>query len=410
MKHIQGTKITGYVTILVTGENPELFFQKLTNQGINTWDINKINESKCTGKIALKDIKYVKQTRRKTNYKISFIQRSGAPFLVKRYLKKREILLSFLLSIAFILFLSNIVWDIQIQGVTKDVEEKIEKQLNSYGIHRGSLIHRLGSTGKIQQNLLADVPDLLWIGVHKQGTTLFLEGVEKEIVERKEIEGPTNLIAAKNGVIEKMYISKGQAVVNVNDYVKKGDLLVSGVIETKVNDDEEEEEEEEKGPSTELVAAEGVITANTWYEVDVTVPLEAKYEILTGHYQTKYYLRINEFNIPVWGFGSTDYEHIYREIEDKPIYFLKWKLPISFHQHTLHEKQFKMVNRTKEEAINKAIEQAKNELKLKYGSSIEFLSENVLHEDIESGKVKVKLYISVLEDIAKEEEIKESIS
>src|SRR5690625_324539 len=133
MKHIQGMKVTGYVTIMVKGEEPELFFQKLTNQGISAWEIHKINESTCTGNIALNDIKYMKQIRRKTNYKITFIQRKGAPFLIKRYLKKREILLSLLLSIGFILILSNIVWDIQIRGVTKDVEEKIVKQLNSYG-------------------------------------------------------------------------------------------------------------------------------------------------------------------------------------------------------------------------------------------------------------------------------------
>ncbi|MGM8364619.1 sporulation protein YqfD [Virgibacillus sp. W0181] len=399
MKHIQGKKITGYVTILVSGKNPEQFFQLLINQGIPVWDVQKTARAKCKGKIALKHVSALKSTRRKTNYKISFIDKKGLPFILKNYMKRKEVLFAILASVLLLVFLSNIIWDVRITGVTKDVEEKISKQLNEYGIHRGSTMNSMDSSSAIQQQLLKDVPDLLWIGVHKKGTTLFLEGVEKEIVDKREIHSPRNLVAAKNGVINKMYIVNGQAKVNVNDYVERGDLLVSGEIDTLSSDDEDEKDKKE------IVAAEGEVMANTWYEVQVSAPLTTSEEQLTGNYKTKKMIRMKNLKIPYWGFGRPEYKHIYQETSETPVYFLKWKLPLYLVETTYHEKIYKKMKRTKEEAIKTAIIQAKNELQLQIGPEAQFLSEKVLHEAIENGKVKVKLYISVLENIVQEEKI-----
>lgn len=55
----------------------------------------------------------------------------------------------------------------------------------------------------IQQKLVEDVPELLWVGVNQRGTTYSLEGVEKLIVKEEEKQGPRNLIATKKGVIKK---------------------------------------------------------------------------------------------------------------------------------------------------------------------------------------------------------------
>lgn len=401
MKHIQGTKITGYVTILVSGPQPEKFFQILINRGIPAWDIKKVSNIECQGKIGLKYVSQLKFARRKTKYKITFIDQKGFPTYMHRLKKRKEIIFSFFICLLLILFLSNIVWDIKTTGVTKDVEEKINKELDTLGIHRGSFVFSMESSNSIQQKLLNNVPDLLWIGVHKKGTTLFLKGVEKEIVEKKEMKVPSNLVASKNGVIESMYISSGQAKVKVNDYVKRGDLLVSGVMETNNNEEDEDSKKE-------LIAAEGEIRANTWYEVHVDIPLTKRVERLTGDYKTKRSIRFRDVEVPYWGLGTPDFQHIFEEAEENHVYFLKWKLPFSLKDTTYHEKEVEELKRTKEEAVEVGIIQAKNKLQLELGPEVQFLSEKVLHEAVENGKVKLKLYISVLENIAEEQEIKQA--
>ncbi|OZU89932.1 sporulation protein YqfD [Virgibacillus indicus] len=395
MKQTQGSSLTGYVTILVKGTSPELFFQKCIGEGLTVWNVRKTAEDECEGNIKLHDVRHVRQLKRGTDFKISFLNKKGYPFLFRRFIRKRHVVISLFISILLILFLSNIIWEVKISGVPKEIEEKISKQLDSYGIHPGSWIFSLESPNAIQQKLVEDVPELLWVGVDQKGTTFFLEGVEKIIVKEEEKPGPRNLIATKKGVIKKMYVSKGVPQVGVNDYVEPGDLLVSGII----NNSEEEDEDDKKQPD--LVAAAGEITATTWYEVNVTVPLKGTFEILTGNQKKQYFFSIGDFRLPVWGFRKPEFENIHRETNEENLKFFKWELPIKAGETILREKINTKSNRTKEEAVQAGINQAINELKLQLGPKAQIISQKVLHEAIDNGKVKLNLYLNVEEDIAK---------
>ncbi|AXI09492.1 sporulation protein YqfD [Oceanobacillus zhaokaii] len=389
MKPIQGSFITGYVSILIKGEQPELFFQICSKHGITIWDMKKHAPDLCEGKIKLTDIKLVKKIRRGTGYKVSFIQKKGYPFLFKRFMRKRPLIIGLLLGFFLVIFLSNIIWDVKITGVPKDIEEKISKQLNQYGVHPGAWIFSLESPNLIQQQLVKDVPELLWVGVDQKGTTFYLEGVEKIIVKEVPAGEPRNLVAKKNGVIKDLYVSKGIPRVKVNDYVEKGDLLVSGVIGN---------ETDEEG-TMELIAADGLITANTWYEVSVTIPLNYYDEQVTGNNEKKYFLKVGDFQLPVWGFGTPDYSDIHRESTETPVRIFKWESPIKVVENVLSEKKSNRRERTREEAVKIGIEQAKADLQLELGPEAEIMTEKILHETMDHGKVKLNLYITVEENI-----------
>ncbi|GAB3795375.1 sporulation protein YqfD [Virgibacillus kimchii] len=403
MKQIQGSFFTGYVTISVRGNQPELFFQLCARNGVTVWNIKKTAADQCKGNVKLQDVKTLKHLRKNTNYKIRFIQKKGVPIYASRFLKRKELLTAGVLSILLILFLSNIIWEVKVTGVPKDIEEKITKQLDSYGVHSGAWKFSIDSPKAIQKKLVEDVPELLWVGVDQKGTTYNLEGVEKVIVEEEEVDGPRHLVATKKGVIKNLYVTEGIPQVSVNDYVEPGDILVSGIINEERKEDEDEENDEEP----EYVAADGEVTATTWYEAEVTIPLQSNLEVLTGNQEKKYYLRLGNKQFPVWGFSEPDYQAIHREADERPIHFMKWELPISFVEMSLNEMLYEEEERTEEEAVRIGIEQAKNELALQLGQKAEIISEKVLHESTDSGKVKVNLYINAEEDIAKVQPIEQ---
>ncbi|MFS0672849.1 sporulation protein YqfD [Ornithinibacillus sp. 179-J 7C1 HS] len=406
MKQIQGSFIKGYVRIVVSGNLPELFFQECTTKGITVWNIKKEGKNSCSGNVKLSDLSKVKLLRRGKNYKISFKQRRGYPFLLSRFLRKKEFVLSFIMSILLILFMSNIIWKVEVTGdLPIEIEEKIAKQLDEYGIHPGAWIFTIDSPGIIQQKLTNDIPELLWVGVRQKGTTFQLEGVEKIVVKEEEVDGPRDLVATKKGVIKSMYVSRGLPKVEINDYVRPGQILVSGTlnqIEAKPDEDESNDEKEIKQI---VVPAEGEIIATTWYEMDVTVPLKQNYELLTGNQEKKYYFGINDFKVPVWGFRSPEYEAVHYDSTETPLRFLKWDLPFKIIETTLSEKKLHELERSKEEAIQAGIKQAKEELQLQLGPKAKVVSEKVLHETVENGKVKLELYMTVEENIAKAQPI-----
>ncbi|MRH43086.1 sporulation protein YqfD [Aquibacillus halophilus] len=403
MKQTQNVFFTGYVTINVEGYHPELFFDLCTRNGIVIWNIKKTGEMVCRGNIKLKDISKIREIRRGTVYKISFVQKKGLPFISKNFFVKRGLVTGIIVSMLFVFLLSNIVWDVKINGVHPEIEKRIEEQLRQYGIYPGAVKFSVGSPGVIQQNLLSDIPELLWVGVTEKGTTYYLEGVEKTVVEEKEKNGPRNIIAAKAGVIIDMFVSKGQPMVKVNDFVKKGDLLVSGELGEKLVNDEEDEEKQHQ--AKELITAEAEIIARTWYESEVNVPLEVNYNVLTGENKEKHYLRFWNFLLPIWGFKNPDYEEVQIDAEQSSFNFFKSKFPISYVKQNIQEKRIISQKRTHSEAIADGIEQAKKNLQNNLGENADITFEKVLHESMEHGKVKLIIYFNVNENIAKNQPI-----
>ncbi|WP_138415724.1 sporulation protein YqfD [Aquibacillus sediminis] len=401
MKETQGVFLTGYVTVKVIGHYPELFFDVCARKGVTVWNIKKTSKTECEGNIRLRDIPLLKSVRRNTVYKVTFVHRKGIPFLSKRFLSHKPLIIGLFLSMFFVLFLSNIVWDVKVKGVHPEIEKRIVDQLNEYGIQPGAMKFKIDPPSQIQQQLLNDIPELLWVGVTEKGTTYHLEGVEKTVVEEEETNGPRNLVAAKDGVIVDMYVSKGRPVVQVNDYVERGDLLVSGALREQQNEEDEDSDEEKKDEQQQVVSAEGEVIAKTWYETEVNIPLKTNYEVLTGENKYKYFLKFASVFIPIWGFTDPDFDQIQTEVNERQFKFLKWDLPISFVEHNVQEKTNLSDERSKEVAVKDGIEQAKTDLQKQLGPDAKISFEKVLHESIDSGKVNLNLYFTVEEDIVK---------
>ncbi|WP_371068708.1 sporulation protein YqfD [Sediminibacillus sp. JSM 1682029] len=401
MKHTQDIFFTGSVKIEVTGHHPELFFDLCAREGITVWNVIKINETRCVGYVRLRDISAIKRLRRQTVYKLSFLSRKGFPFLIQRVLRKKPFMAGLFLSILFVMFLSNVVWDIEVENVPPEIEAKIIEKLDEYGIHRGAIKFTIGTPSDIQQRLLDDLPELLWVGVTEKGTTYQLEAVEKTIVEEPEQSGPRNLVAAKKGVIVDMFVAKGLPLVKVNDLVTPGQVLVSGNLNEEKTEEEQDDDKEKNAKPKNNVAAEGEVIAETWYEVETTVPMKANYQTLTGENETKFHLQIGKLRIPVWGFKKVDYEHVYKETTSKPLYFLHWTLPISIVEEKWNEQASYNEKRSREKAREEAVKQATKQLRSELGKDAEIAFQKVLHERIESGKVKLTLYFKAKEDITK---------
>lgn len=402
MKRIQGKNIVGYMTIYVKGKNPEAFFQMCAAANIPVWDIKKQKKTACSGHIYLHHFKKVKAIAQNSHYDVKIKDQKGSIIQLMKLWKRKEVILSIILCSVIIFFLSNIIWKVEIEGVSTDVEKKLNNTLRAVGLYEGGWIFSLDTLDIVQQQVLNDVPELLYIGIEKKGTTYTVDAVEKLEVKEENPLPNQHLVATKNGIIEKMFIKKGSPTVNINDYVKQGDLLVSGVIEDEETDDKEEDEEDkENGTDGKITSAEGKVYANTWYEVTVTSSLYHYEEKLSGDNMNKYSLHLFNKEIPIWGFKKVPFEHTFEEKEKKPIYLLKWKIPLSITKKTIYDKESFTQIRSEEEAKEIAIEQVKNDLHIKLGSDVEILKYYVLHESVDNGKVKLNLYVSVLENIAK---------
>ncbi|MDT2238564.1 sporulation protein YqfD [Paenibacillus larvae] len=87
-----------------------------------------------------------------------------------------------------------------------------------------------------------------------------------------------------------MLAKKGKPQVRPGSYVKKGSILISGLIGDEANQAQ--------------VTAEGTVKGLVWYESDIESPLTRTYQIYTGESKDKDYLVIGNRGLQLTGYGK----------------------------------------------------------------------------------------------------------
>lgn len=376
----------GIVFVKVQGQGAERFINRLTRSHVPVWHVSRQNGQTISFCCSLKHIHKVRRAARTFEGDIRFYRGEGFPFLVKRMLKSSGFLVGIIAFFAVILLLSNVVWRIDVGGASPEMEHQIRKELAQMGIEKGKFILGMDDPETVQQKLLHRVEGLTWVGVEVKGSTFHFRVVEKNEPKEKKRKGPQHLVAAKEAVVVKLFVKKGQAAVKRDQFVQKGQVLVSGLIGT-----------EEK---LKEVAAEGEVLGETWYRTTVEMPITTDFQVLTGRQVNKHLLEINEFRFPIWGFKSHSFANHKKDEQVHSVSFLGLKLPINYVEKTYYESKRTSRSYTKKEAELQALETAREDLQAKLSEKAEIRGEKILHSQVVNGKVKLSIHFQVLENIA----------
>jgi similar to stage IV sporulation protein len=382
----------GEVTVKAAGRGIERFLNILIRDGLQIWNVKRHGTENVTFKIRLTDALKIRKYARKSECEISFLQRYGAPFLLKRILKNSGFLTGAVLFFFLILLLSNMVWGIEIKGAKPATEYKIRKELDKMGVKIGKLQFFVDNVDSIQRRLTNNIGALTWVGVELRGTTFQFQVVEKKQPKEPKYLSPRNLVATKKATIVKMEVEKGQMLVDKNDQVVPGQVLVSGLI------GKEGEEIQ--------VAAKGKVWGETWYKSHVELPLETTFNVFNGKEEQKYSILLGNLEVPVWGFGKPKFKEYETENNRKKIHFLKWELPVAFESKTIREREKITRSYKQEDAVKIAIEMAKKDIKSSLNDDATIKDEKILHNVIVNGKVILDIHFKVIENIAEEQPIK----
>lgn len=213
--------ILGYATISVEGYFIERFINICISKGIFLWNVKRKKSSFLFTNIAIKDFKKIRQIAKTTKCHVKIEKKKGLPFLLHRY-KKRKIFIGLLvMMILVIIGLSNFIWNIEIIGNETILPEELLSQINDYGLKTGMLKAKV-NTKEVISNIRLHRDDVAWIGIKLIGTNAIVEIVEAdkkpEIIKEDEY---CNIISDKDGVITKVNVQNGTALVKIGDIVTK---------------------------------------------------------------------------------------------------------------------------------------------------------------------------------------------
>ncbi|MBO5478396.1 MAG: sporulation protein YqfD [Clostridia bacterium] len=213
--------ILGYASISVEGYFIERFINICISKNILLWNVKRKKSSFLFTNIAIKDFKKIRKIARITRCHVKIEKKKGLPFLLNRY-KKRKIFIGLLIVITFIIIgLSNFVWNIEITGNNNISKEELLTELDQYGLKTGMLKAKV-KTKDVINNIRLNRNDIAWIGIKMLGTNAVVEVVEAdkkpEIIDENEY---CNIVSDKEGMITKINVQNGTALVKVGDIVTK---------------------------------------------------------------------------------------------------------------------------------------------------------------------------------------------
>lgn len=326
----------GHVVIECEGGYPERWLNLAAEQGITLWDIRR-REASLFCRAASADYRRLRPIARRAGVRMRVREKHGIAHRWRHRRLRAGVVCGAVLFAVLLQLLSSRIWVIRIVGNRTLSEETVRSALSELGIREGASFSDVDLTD-LRLTALQTLPDVSWLGVHQSGSILTVELTERAENEPHDTTAPANIVAACDGIIVHIDTVCGQAAVGVGDAVRKGDLLISGVTDSKV------------GPT--LKRADGRITARTTHTLTVTVPLA---EVVTVPHRVISHPSLTLFGLTIPLYTKTAVPDGYRTVtERRPLTVGDIALPVGITETNLYYDTVRTVERSAEEAVAEA--------------------------------------------------------
>lgn len=241
--------IIGFVNFCAWGGFGDRFINLCRSEDIPLWNIEN-NSGKITARTSVSGYKQLRGIAKKSGMKIRIVKKSGLGFFISKNKIRSGLAVGAIAFLLILITLSQFVWRIEVVGNAEIEDEVILSEFEGYGIKTGAKISDLDLKA-ITENVLRDMPELSWAKVNKKGSMLCIEIREKrKIPEFYDASVPTNVVASEDGLVLSSDVLRGTEEVKVGSAVRKGDLLISGIVA-------------HRDGSEELLHADGIVRAET---------------------------------------------------------------------------------------------------------------------------------------------------
>lgn len=381
--------LTSKIDINIKGKHLDRFIQRLMKVKIELLNIKHINKEEINIKIYKDD--YERLLKIKSIYEVKVINYYGIIKIKKSLLFNRILISAIIFGFGLLIFLSNIIFDVQVIHSSAEIRKLVLDELENYDIKKKSFIKSYDYIQKIKKDILNKYKKKIeWLEIENIGTKYIVRVEERKIIDIEEDNTPQHIIATKSAVIKKVISSSGVIVRNTNDYVKKGDIIINGQLTPEVK-----------------TRAKGIVYGEVWYNISVSYPFHYQEVKLTGRKKTVLSLQFLNHSF------SLDFnKYKTKKIENKNIFKHSF-LPIGLVKQMQSETNVIDKIYTIEEAIERVAILGRSKMEEKLLDNEYIINEKQLKVDVKESKIEVDIFYSVYENITGYqlimEEVKEDV-
>lgn len=276
--------LRGYLYVKFEGVYSEKILSRLAEEGVGVWKL-QYKYGTIYARMYAKDFIKLRKVKRGMKIRIGIVRKHGFPFNVKKYKHRSGLIVGAVIFFIILKFLSGFIWVINVNGNTWVNTADILRSLEEIGVHE--TMPRANIDAKISaQKLLIRRDDLAWASLNVEGSVLNINVTETKNSVKKNTDTPANLIASRDGVVRKIDAVSGDVRVKVGDNVHKGDVLISGIIESM--------------SSTVFVHANGAVVAQVEKTYNAHDNFVQKMKVYSGRKSSDTVLEILGVKIPLF--------------------------------------------------------------------------------------------------------------
>ena len=315
----------------------------------------------------------------------------GLPELFRRYRLRAGVFAGLLIFIASVTLSSFFIWDVNVTGNVSITAEEMQERLAAYGVREGAFIPAL-DMNDIASRILLEAGNISFLKINVHGTVARVELRERRESEKEsELSSPSNLVARYSGQIERLEVMGGSCKVQYLTPVKKGELLVSGIIDSVPL-------------GYRLVRSRGKVFARVTLSYESEIPLEITEKAYTGAEKSKKSIIFFAKSLNISKKTSVPYEKYDTIINKEKIYlFGKIELPIFAVTETYREYREVPRTLTESEARTRALAEIDEKSRAELAGA-EILSRTV-ETEMREGSLFVRTEVYCILDIAEEVKI-----
>lgn len=370
---------------IIVDEKSNKFLNYLIYNRIYYDSLSKYNDYYVIN-VSYDDYLYIRK-----RYKCHIVKYYGKKNIINIFDNNKYVFLSLILSFMLLFLLCNTIFDIKINSDDEEIIKIINNSLSENGI---SLYKRKASFNKlisIKNDILNSNKDTLeWIEIKEKGCIYYIDVTPRVKLNDNDLDyKPSDIIASNDGVIKYIVVHRGNKVIDIGDYVKKGDVLITGNIIK--NED-----------VIDKVHSEGVVYAETWKTVNISIPFKRIDYVYTGKKVNHYYLDIFGHNFTLIGkYDSNETINKKSVVIDKPYLFFK------LYKEEKKKYSYNEIILSEEEAYNEAINRSVKEISKNLSSDEYIISKKVLKKEVNSSKIDLEVFFKVYEKIGVASEIRD---
>lgn len=368
--------IRGYYVVTIEGINTEKFLNTLIRNKLNVYDVKRISNTKIELKVDRKSMRTFKNIYRGSKFEVKIKQKTGLPFLARRIYRYKGMWMCAIISLFLLMSTSLFVTDVYIQapeGIDKVlVRKELEKAGVKPGVYKKSIDRK-----EIRDKIMGEFNDIAYVSINVKGTNIFVTVTKKdESLEEKKETNYCNIIAKKNGIIEKVIPRSGKQVANVGDIVRKGDVLVSGSNTKSLPE----------------------VWATTFYESKQSTNYIEKLKTRTGNKKTVYTLSFYDKKYTIR--RNIDFKNYEIENKEHELTIGDYTFPLKIKSSNFYEVNVKEVEKNKDEVKEELKQRALKELE--YTIPVDSRYKDVKYKyKVKKDKLEYIVTVTTLENIAK---------